>query len=440
MNREDHKKTDHDSHFSEWKLLICPHDWKNGKGGAVTRYRFENLPKSSGPGIYELAVCKLPSRDRRGKLEPDSVVYVGEAENIRARLQQYGRDGTHLCRKNGFGEKGCPLFDKIFARGCSIIYRWARMKSKAAAQRTEAQLLEKFDYAWNKGSNGARRHNDILRKLDKHVSNKKHLPIKIKSNKQVNGRCRSHLNYGGDGGSSFTPRWLDHGGGGGDFTSICGAPTCDGAPCERPVNGNGRCWQHSNYGRSSSCFTSRSLNYGGYGSSFTPQWLDHGGDDIILICGATTYNGAPCERPVSGNGRCWQHLDYGRDGGSSFTPQWLDHGGGDITSVCGAPTCDGAPCERPVNGNGRCWQHSNYGRSSSCFTSRNLNYGGYGSSFTPRWLDHGGDDIILICGATTCNGAPCERPAIGNGRCWQHLDYGCSSSSSSSSSSSGRYW
>ncbi|KAH1105477.1 hypothetical protein J1N35_009245 [Gossypium stocksii] len=116
LNREDHKKIDRDSHFSEWKLLICPHDWKKGKGGAVTRYRFENLPKSSGPGIYELAVCKLPSRDRRGKLEPDSVVYVGEAENIRARLQQYGRAGTHLCRNNGFGEKGCPLFDKIFAR------------------------------------------------------------------------------------------------------------------------------------------------------------------------------------------------------------------------------------------------------------------------------------------------------------------------------------
>ncbi|KHG10441.1 UvrABC system C [Gossypium arboreum] len=439
MNREDHKKTDHDSHFSEWKLLICPHDWKNGKGGAVTRYRFENLPKSSGPGIYELAVCKLPSRDRRGKLEPDRVVYVGEAENIRARLQQYGRDGTHLCRKNGFGEKGCPSFDKIFARGCSIIYRWARMKSKAAAQRTEAQLLEKFDYAWNKGSNGARRHNDILRKLDKHVSNKKHLPIKIKSNKQVNGRCRSHLNYGGDGGSSFTPRWLDHGGGGGDFTSICGAPTCDGAPCERPVNGNGRCWQHSNYGRSSSCFTSRSLNYGGYGSSFTPQWLDHGGDDIILICGATTYNGAPCERPVSGNGRCWQHWIM-----AGTAVAVLLHNGWTTVVVILHPFVEHPPA-MVLLVRDRLVEMEDVGNIRIMvavvvfFTSRNLNYGGYGSSFTPRWLDHGGDDIILICGATTCNGAPCERPVIGNGRCWQHLDYGCSSSSSSSSSSSGRY-
>nr|XP_012466427.1 unnamed protein product [Gossypium raimondii] len=287
-NREDHKKTDHDSYFSEWKLLICPHGWKNGKGGAVTRYRLENLPQSFGPGTYELAVCKLPSRDRHGKLEPGLVVYVGEAENIRVRLQQYGRDGTHLCRKNGFREKKCRLFDPIFARGCCIIYRWASMKSKAAAQRTEARLLEKYDYAWNIGSNGARRPNDILRKLDKHVSNKRHLPIKIKSNKQVNGRCRRHLNYGGDGGSSFT---------------------------------------------------SRNLNYGCYDSSFTPRWLDHGGDDIILICGATTDNGAPCERPVSGNGRCWQHLDYSSSssssGGSSsssgcftcgtfnYDPQWF---------------------------------------------------------------------------------------------------------------------
>ncbi|MFQ6627697.1 hypothetical protein Gotur_005720, partial [Gossypium turneri] len=122
--REDHKKTDHDSHFSEWKLLVGPHDWKNGEGGAVTRYRLENLPKSSGTGIYELAVCKLPSRDRHGKLEPDLVVYLGKSENIRARLQQHGRDGTHLCGKNGFGENGCPLFD-IFASGYSITYRWA---------------------------------------------------------------------------------------------------------------------------------------------------------------------------------------------------------------------------------------------------------------------------------------------------------------------------
>ncbi|TYG59477.1 hypothetical protein ES288_D08G305500v1 [Gossypium darwinii] len=172
-----------------------------------------------------------------------------------------------------------------------------------------------MNQTYPKSSNGACRHNDILRKLDKHVSNKKHLPIKIKSNKQVNGRCRRHLNYGGDDGSSFTPRWLDHGGG--DITSICGAPTCDAAPCERPVSGNGRRWQHSNYGRSSSYFTSRNLNYGGYDSSFTPRWLDHGGDDIILICGATTYNSAPCEGPVCGNGRCWQHLDYGCSSSSS---------------------------------------------------------------------------------------------------------------------------
>nr|XP_012466423.1 unnamed protein product [Gossypium raimondii]KJB84409.1 hypothetical protein B456_N024000 [Gossypium raimondii] len=339
-NREDHKKTDHDSYFSEWKLLICPHGWKNGKGGAVTRYRLENLPQSFGPGTYELAVCKLPSRDRHGKLEPGLVVYVGEAENIRVRLQQYGRDGTHLCRKNGFREKKCRLFDPIFARGCCIIYRWASMKSKAAAQRTEARLLEKYDYAWNIGSNGARRPNDILRKLDKHVSNKRHLPIKIKSNKQVNGRCRRHL---------------DHRGGGGDITYICGAATSDGAPCERPVSGNGRCWQHSNYGRSSSS-----------NKRHVPVKIKS-------------------NKQV--NGRCRRHLNYGGDGGSSFT-------------------------------------------------SRNLNYGCYDSSFTPRWLDHGGDDIILICGATTDNGAPCERPVSGNGRCWQHLDYSSSSSSSGGSSSS----
>lgn len=40
------------------------------------------------------------------------------------------------------------------------------MKSKKDAKNTEDQLLRIYDYAWNKRSNGGRRPDDILKKLD----------------------------------------------------------------------------------------------------------------------------------------------------------------------------------------------------------------------------------------------------------------------------------
>ncbi|KAK8559049.1 hypothetical protein V6N12_042337 [Hibiscus sabdariffa] len=130
FNREDHKRTKHDSHFSKWKILIGAGDWEDhseGKEG-VGRYRVENLPKSSSSGLYELAIYRTHSstRDHLGKLDPDKVlvVYLGEADNVRTRLQQYGRTGSHLGR-NGSGDKGCGCFEDIFARGYSIVYRWA---------------------------------------------------------------------------------------------------------------------------------------------------------------------------------------------------------------------------------------------------------------------------------------------------------------------------
>ncbi|XVE98011.1 hypothetical protein REPUB_Repub03eG0068500 [Reevesia pubescens] len=91
---------------------------------------------------------------------------------------------AHLGR-SGSGEEGCGCFEDKFSKGYSIAYRWAPMENKADSYRTEAQLLNTFDYAWNKGSNGARRHDDILQKLDKRASNhttvaifsKKHLPF-----------------------------------------------------------------------------------------------------------------------------------------------------------------------------------------------------------------------------------------------------------------------
>lgn len=124
------------------QLLIGPSDWQDhflGKEGA-SRYRIHNLPTTSGPGLYELGIA-VPrsglSRRDGGKLVRDDivVVYLGQADNVRTRLQQYGRSGAHLGNTYSTGhvndskddslQKGLGLFEEIFSRGLSIVYRWA---------------------------------------------------------------------------------------------------------------------------------------------------------------------------------------------------------------------------------------------------------------------------------------------------------------------------
>ncbi|EPS74403.1 hypothetical protein M569_00352, partial [Genlisea aurea] len=177
LRREEFRRTKHDAAFSPWKILVGDSDWKDhsrGKEG-TERYRTQNLPNwTSCPGVYELGIATTPSGDQDPrKLDADSVipVYLGQADNLRTRLQSYGRNGAHLetpsLNDDTFPpEKGLKLFTAIFSRALPIAYRCAPMKSKTEAERTEKQLLETFDYAWNKGSNGARRVDDIYRKLD----------------------------------------------------------------------------------------------------------------------------------------------------------------------------------------------------------------------------------------------------------------------------------
>lgn len=121
------------------QILVASSDWEDyslGKEGAE-RYRIHNLPKVSGPGLYELGITVSSSGLGReiAKLDADCivVVYLGEADNVRTRLQHYGRSGSHL--GNGYLsvedckvvplEKGPSLFQEMFSRGYSIVYRWA---------------------------------------------------------------------------------------------------------------------------------------------------------------------------------------------------------------------------------------------------------------------------------------------------------------------------
>ncbi|KAL3644340.1 hypothetical protein CASFOL_012272 [Castilleja foliolosa] len=195
LRREDFRRTKHDSAFSHWKILIGPFDWESysvAKG--AERYRTQNLPKLiSCPGVYELGIAASRPHSRRETRKYDSTfvvpVYIGQADNLRTRLQQYGRDGNHLengCSNNKLidcesvlSHKGPRLFTDIFSKGLPIVYRCAPMKSKKDAVITERQLLDKFDYAWNKGSNGARRQDDIFTKLD-HLAKQSQLSLLAK--------------------------------------------------------------------------------------------------------------------------------------------------------------------------------------------------------------------------------------------------------------------
>ncbi|EFJ05416.1 hypothetical protein SELMODRAFT_431583 [Selaginella moellendorffii] len=152
-----------------------------------SRYRLHNLPSKSAvrPGIYELGIVRPCSSSRKRKKKKrlhrrDVVaVYLGQAENVRQRLQSYGQGGSHLEGWTGL-EKWLPekrvltqifrqgprLFSEIFARGYSLAFRWSATGSKESALAAEKKLLHVFDYAWNKGANGARRSLDVLTKLE----------------------------------------------------------------------------------------------------------------------------------------------------------------------------------------------------------------------------------------------------------------------------------
>ncbi|CAA3022244.1 Hypothetical predicted protein [Olea europaea subsp. europaea] len=348
LKREDCSRTKHDSAFSQWKILIGPSDWEDylsGKEG-VGKYRTHNLPNCiSCPGIYELGIAisyPKSGQDTR-KLDPSRIipVYLGQADNVRTRLQQYGRGGAHLengCSNDGStnfqiisANKGPGLFMQIFLKGCSIVYRWAPMKTKRDAERTEAQLLETFDYAWNKGSNGARRPDDICKKLDRHpresqfslIAKKlqyfqqKQEGIKIKP-------CEPYLLQNGsdmDSTGIFSriykfgrsrPRLVPIiSGSSDDCTGICGVAMGKGSICTNlPVKGRKRCLEHKGMRVNSKLTTEKNMpcDFSSIDSGIITNLKQPVKENFSPICGVILGNGSPCRRePIRGNKRCLEH-------------------------------------------------------------------------------------------------------------------------------------
>ncbi|KAJ4708611.1 protein EFFECTOR OF TRANSCRIPTION 2-like [Melia azedarach] len=432
--REECKRIKHGVHFSNWKVLVGPSDWEDhslGKEGA-DRYRVHNLPTTSGPGLYELGIAVSHTDLGRKADKIDScglfVVYLGQADNVRARLQCYGRSGAHLNNPND----GPGCFDDIFSRGYSIVYRLAPLKNKEAALETEKKLLNKYDYAWNKSGNGTSRHDDVLPKLDKVCAN---------ANEDCTGICGVSL---GDGLVCRRPPVegrkrcsqhrglrisvsnpvklpvvaekcpIDEG-----FSSICGVVLDDGSLCRRPlVQGNKRCEEHEwRKINGSTSKTTGTLKYAPYiacdsnsrsGSNFSEMYRPE----------KVQPQGSPDRQPFKGRVRCEEHKgmkikeiksksatqdkSHVYDEGSNFrTVDDRDY----CSSVCGAQTLNGSYCRRPVKGNTRCWQHSKpvFDMGSTIRSSNDWYYGG-----------------SSVCGAPTQSGSYCGRTVNGGGRCWQH--------------------
>ncbi|KAF8102657.1 hypothetical protein N665_0197s0021 [Sinapis alba] len=464
--REDYKRTKHDAVFSKWKVLIGSNDWedfKNGKDG-VARYRVQNLPRRSCPGLYELGVAVI-GHDQARKLDSDDVLaaYLGQAESVRSRLQSYGRSGAHLRNvSNNNNLNDCEtiespvkkavttgLFEDIFMKDGSVLYRWAPMGSKREAEATEGMLLSTFDYAWNKGSNGERRQLDLLMKLGdrEFMRNRKsgilsrvlfpflrnQVGIKIKGEKHVLEEERK-LSY--DVGeekkksSSFLTSIiklsrsrpqpvsdkLD------EINSSCSGSVCgvileNGGCCSRcPVKGRKRCEEHKGQ---RVCRVSPVKTQPEF---FTRQDYKH--EDSDVTCGVILPKMEPCtKRAVPGRKRCEDHKGMRINAflfllnrtdleksvkdekpdpeppSSNVTEEEVS------TRFCEATTKSGVPCTRSSpKGSKRCWQHKEK-------TS--------GDSLPVKVHPVAGTQVR--CGVQLFNGLICERsPVKGRKRCEEH--------------------
>ncbi|KAI4350721.1 hypothetical protein L6164_005149 [Bauhinia variegata] len=347
IKREECKRTKHDSSFSDWKILIGPCDWEDyskGKEGSA-RYRIHNLPEKSSAGVYELGIAVTHSRSGRKikDLAPDEivVVYLGQADNVRTRLQSYGRTGAHLgstCSahdphdcNHASPQKGSQFFEQIFSQGYPIFYRWASMQSKEGAKQTEDWLLNVFDYPWNTINNGTRRPNDILQKLNKSASDTRRFSDIPFTQKQVGIRIKSSMHPSDEklceaeeDRYNFLSRVIKFNGSRPriveDITGvirenakICGVALGDGSVCTRPpAERRMRCCEHKGMRINGSNAKPESMvilkSNVDHGVEESPKTQERVIESFTIICGIILDDGSPCRKePVKGRKRCVEH-------------------------------------------------------------------------------------------------------------------------------------
>ncbi|OIW09206.1 hypothetical protein TanjilG_11344 [Lupinus angustifolius] len=455
LKREQFNRTKHDSNFSPWKILIGPSDWEEyceGKEGC-RRYMIHNLPQNSGAGVYELGIGVWSSGLRRQnyKFAPDQnhsivVVYIGQADNVRGRLQRYGRNGAHLV--NG---DGTPFFNHIFSLGYPILYRWAPMEKKEDAIRTEDQLLCTFDYAWNTSNNGTRRPDDILQKLNKIASGtrtfsdlakvllpftERKVGIRIKSSKlPLTDDNKSDEDNGGYNFlsrvfkfSRSRPRIVqdtsegiqknDH--------KICGVALGDGSVCTRPpAETRKRCPEHK--GMRTKTSNAKTIR--------APKW-----ESAVVL-----EPNEICQTKV--NHYRDQHVGHDiQDPAQKVVENPADESISN-TNICGIILDDGSTCSRqPVKGRKRCLEHKgmriNTSSAKTIPKSEStvvLGPNEFCQTKGNRYREHVGHDVqdppqkvmeipadesisnTHICGIILDDGSICSRqPVKGRKRCLEH--------------------
>ncbi|KAK4256153.1 hypothetical protein QN277_009058 [Acacia crassicarpa] len=368
LKREECKRTKHDSNFSDWKILIGPSDWDDYSRGKEdsARYRIHNLPEKLSPGVYELgiAVSRIGVGRMVYKLDPDRivVVYLGKADNVRTRLQQYGRTGAHLSNNcltsdpddsnPACTQKGKGFFEEIFSQGYPIIYRWAPMQSKEDAKKTESRLLNVFDYAWNTSNNGTRRQDDIIKKINKVASSpttisnmdkllqpftRKRVGIRIKSSSMPSPDGKLHEIDRGS--YNFVSRVFKFGRSNprlvqdvpsviqDNTTRFCGVVLGDGSICTRPpAERRMRCVEHKGMRINGSTSKRRMKSENNLDIELNvpsnPRLLqDVPGviqDNTTRFCGVVLGDGSICTRPPAERRmRCVEHKGMRINGSTS---------------------------------------------------------------------------------------------------------------------------
>ncbi|KAK9208731.1 hypothetical protein WN944_001091 [Citrus x changshan-huyou] len=422
IHREDCERTNHDSQFSKWKELVGLSDWENhshGKEGAE-RYKVHNLPNDTGPGLYELGIA-VPGA---GVI----VVYVGQAESVRARLQAYGRTGAHL---NSGSDSG-RYFEDIFRRGYSIVYRSAPMKNKEDAEKTERKILDKFDYAWNKGNNGKRRHADVRRKLDEVASNNIQFPKTIRNLLRFNHWPADIKINASPEGHNFLPPIikftksqprlvLDRYGADEGHTGICGVSLGDGSVCQMPpVEQRKRCIEHRGMRIRASTLTMK-------GKAKVCDVDPTKQPMVAQKCSVSEGEEQNRRKNCGSNSKSTGSSQYGHDAyvdsnvsGTLNSPEMYRQGRVQskaklqYDTICGVELGGGTFCTRqPVKGRVRCEQHKGWKIQGAKSTSVAQDHKSdvYGTSYGS-----------FVCGAQTLDGSYCRRQVKANTKCWQHSD------------------
>ena len=145
--------------WSEWKRALVPKD--NKRNAIIKRGRnhkgfiLENFVKGKNSremdkhcGIYEWRA----KRTKRN--QPNRVVYVGSTctQGSRYGAKLGSRIRGYLSHSNDIAK----LMDNALERGYELQVRSKKPKNQEDARKQEANLLEKYNYAWNKRGNGGR--------------------------------------------------------------------------------------------------------------------------------------------------------------------------------------------------------------------------------------------------------------------------------------------